>query len=143
MRELTITLREMGAEISNLQDLLARQKLISGFYIPARAVYTKKAAEVRAFENRLEVLEHVEKEGARGQPRVDVRVARQQQQQQQPILAYGDDVHSLPPPLEPEPATGPWQSYVNEANGHMYFHNLQTGESTYTPPPGFEMIDLQ
>jgi hypothetical protein len=129
-----MTLREIMAEMSNLQDLLARQKLISGFYIPARAVHTKKAAEVRALENRLQVLEDLEKEGAREQPRVDLRIAKQQQQPR--------SVHTLHPPLEPEPAPEPWKSYVNEANGLTYFHNAQTGETTYTPPPGSEMIDI-
>lgn len=56
VRELVEALRENDAEARELRTLVAAQKSIAGFWIPPRAVYTRKLAEVRALEGRLQQL---------------------------------------------------------------------------------------
>jgi hypothetical protein len=65
MRALASSLRETSAEIVNLRQILKRQKAISGFYIPARAVCTRKEAEVRALESKIETLREAANVGTR------------------------------------------------------------------------------
>ena len=60
-RGLASALHENGAEAHELRELIAAQKSIAGFYIPARVVYTRKLAEVRALEGRLQQLSEATK----------------------------------------------------------------------------------
>ena len=53
-RALGHRIQEAVVEMQGLQELVARSKAVAGFYIPPRAIYTRKLAEVRAFEGRLE-----------------------------------------------------------------------------------------
>jgi hypothetical protein len=122
-KELNAALREMSAEVKNLKGMIKRQKLISGFYIPARAVYTRKLAEVQGLENRLESLREVASLGVRPDTR-------------QPKRQY---VPAVEPPVEvaaPTLAEG-WSAHLNDENGMTYYYNKVTGTSTYKPPPGF------
>ena len=123
VHELNAALREMSAEVLNLQGMIKRQKLISGFYIPARAVYTRKLAEVQVLENRLESLREV----ASSRVRTDMR-----QQLRQEVAA-------AEPPAEAAASTlaEGWSAHLNDENGMTYYYNEVTGTSTYTAPPGF------
>jgi len=55
-RALRSRLRESLAEMTNVKALLEQQKSIAGFWIAPRTVYTRKLAEVRALEGRLQQL---------------------------------------------------------------------------------------
>ena len=125
VRELSLALREMSAELANLQSLIARQKAIPHFYIPARAVLIKKAAEVSALENKLEVLEQLEAGGGAGTDGGASRVDRRAPKRVAPVEA--------PAPAE-APAPSPWTAYPHPETGEIFYHNELTGESTFTPP---------
>ena len=82
----------------------------------ARAVHTKKAAEVRALENKLDVLTQLETSDGE---RADVRSAK-------PVVtrAAPSDVAAAPM----------WQAHVHPQTGETFYHNKASGVSTYTLP---------
>ena len=112
-RGLGAAIREASSEVANVTDLIARQKSVPGFWIAPRAVYTRKLAEVRALESRIEQMGALE--AAPSHSRGDARVAR------------------APPTEEPE---GKWTAHVDEASGNTFYYNVSTGESTWDVPAG-------
>jgi hypothetical protein len=56
VHELSHAIHAAQTEAHELSELVAHSKAIAGFYIPPRAVYTRKLGEVRALEGRLQML---------------------------------------------------------------------------------------
>ena len=123
-RRLAEAIREGSAEISNLADLLARQKQVPGFWIPPRAVYTRTLAEVRVLEGRIEQRANLVAVSA--QSNADRRLPRQERQ-------IPCAVPVAPPPA-PTPAVDKWTAHLQD--GKTFYHNETTGESTWSLPVG-------
>ena len=115
-RDLAEAIRHGSAEISTLTDLLARQKQVSGFWIPPRAVYTRTLAQVRELENLIE--QRANLSSAAKTNHVDRRVARH------------DPRHKAPQ----EETADRWTSHVQD--GKTFYYNEITGVSSWTLPVG-------
>jgi hypothetical protein len=114
-RHLAMEIREASAEVANLADLVARQKQVSGFYIPPRAVYSRKLAEVRVLESRMEqILALAAAEAA---------------------AAATAPVGSGLTTNAPSADGGRWTEEADD-DGYTFYYNEDTGESTYDPPAG-------
>ena len=145
--ETALSLREASAEWADLSELIVRQKSIPGFYIPARAVYTIKLAEIRALEGRLQQLlaaasapsavpsgalpadSTAQAERIAGQLRTHFGLAPSAvpSAKRSGARASGADekIH-----LDEE-----WSTHLHPETGATYYFNAISGESTYDAPP--------
>ena len=137
--ETALSLREASAEWADLSELIGRQKSIPGFYIPARAVYTIKLAEIRALEGRLQQLHAAasapsaalppdstaQAERIAGQLRTHFGLAPSAKRSGAGASGADEKSH-----LDEE-----WSTHLHPETGVTYYFNAISGESTYDAPP--------
>ena len=111
-RDHASALHEAVAEMANVRDVVKRQKMISGFWIAPREVFTRKLAEVRTLEARLGQLE--------GATEV--------------VASQGGATPIANPSVESALPTL-WTAHLDSKNGQTYYYNESSGESTYSPRP--------
>jgi hypothetical protein len=141
--ETALSLREASAEWADLSELIGRQKSIPGFYIPARAVYTIKLAEIRALEGRLQQLHAAasapsaalppdstaQAERIAGQLRTHFGLAPSAKRSGAVSGAGASGADEKSHPDEE------WSTHLHPETGVTYYFNAISGESTYDAPP--------